>query len=192
MCQYSRSRRPERRRVRQTRKVAMTRYTLDSVRSCIWVSARSSLHPINTETRGVTGWFEAATREDGSLALDQQVAGELTLAVEKLTSGNQLYDRELRRRIDARRHPTIGGSLTRVSANGAHPGYVVTGEVSFHGKTLTFEHEMDIDFGPEAVVLSGEDTFDIRQFGMKPPSMLMVRVYPEVHVKVELHGSAEV
>ena len=50
---------------------------------------------------------------------------------------------------------------------------------------------MDIDFGPGTVVLSGEDTFDIRQFGMKPPSMLMVRVYPEVHVKVELHGSAQ-
>ena len=39
---------------------APTRYTLDSDRSCVWVSGRSSLHPINTETRGVTGWFEAA------------------------------------------------------------------------------------------------------------------------------------
>ena len=66
----------------------------------------------------------------------------------------------------------------------------MTGDISFHGKTLTFEHDMDIDFRTGAVVLSGEDTFDIRQFGMKPPSMLMVRVYPEVHVKVELHGNA--
>jgi polyisoprenoid-binding protein YceI len=170
----------------------MTRYTLDSVRSCIWVSARSSLHPINTETRGVTGWVEAATRDDGSLDLDQAVDGELSLAVEKLTSGNQLYDRELRRRIDARRYPTIGGSLTRVSAVDGHPHYVVTGDISFHGRSLTFEHAMDIEFVPGAVVLSGEDTFDIRRFGMKPPSMLMVRVYPEVHVKVELHGNAAV
>ena len=168
----------------------MTRYTLDSERSCIWVSARSSLHPINTETRGVTGWFEAATSEDGSLDLGQPVQGELSLAVEKLTSGNQLYDRELRRRIDARRYPTIGGSLTRVSPTDRHPHYVVTGDIAFHGKSLTFEHDMDIEFGPGTVVLSGEDTFDIRQFGMKPPSMLMVRVYPEVQVKVELHGSA--
>ena len=169
----------------------MTRYMLDSVRSCIWVSARSSLHPFNTETRGLTGWFEAATRDDGSLDLDQPVGGELALAVERLTSGNQLYDRELRRRIDARRHPTVGGSLTRISLVGAHPHYLVRGDISFHGKTLTFEHEMDIDFGPGTVLLRGEDTFDIRKFGMKPPSMLMVRVYPEVHVKVELHGSKE-
>ncbi len=170
----------------------MTRYTLDSERSCIWVSARSSLHPINTETRGVTGWFEAATRPDGSVDLDQHVDGELMLAVEKLTSGNQLYDRELRRRIDARRYPAIGGSLTRVTLGGGHPRYVVTGDISFHGKTLTFEHEMEIDFRSGSVVLSGEDTFDIRKFGMKPPSMLMVRVYPEVHVKVELHGIAAI
>ena len=170
----------------------MTRYTLDSVRSCIWVSARSSLHPINTETRGVTGWFEARTRDDGALDVGGPVTGELELAVEKLTSGNQLYDRELRRRIDAKRYPTIAGTLTRIVVAGAHPRYSVTGDIAFHGKSLTFEHEMDIEFQPGGVVLSGEDTFDIRQFGMKPPSMLMVRVYPEVHVKVELHGVAEV
>ena len=28
------------------------RYSFDSMRSGIWVSGRSSLHPINTETRG--------------------------------------------------------------------------------------------------------------------------------------------
>ena len=36
--------------------------------------------------------------------------------------------------------------------------------------------------------MTGEYVFDIREFGMKPPSMLMVRVYPEISVRVELHG----
>jgi polyisoprenoid-binding protein YceI len=170
----------------------LTRYTFDSVRSCVWVSGRSSLHPINTETRGITGWFEAATGPDGSLDLDQPVSGELELAVERLTSGNQLYDRELRRRMDARRFPTIGGRLTAVEAGGSPPDYVVTGEVSFHGKTRTFSHGMRIEAGDGAISLSGEDVFDIREFGMKPPSMLMVRVYPEISVRVELHGAREV
>jgi polyisoprenoid-binding protein YceI len=170
----------------------MTRYSLDSVHSCIWVNARSSLHPINTETRGVTGWFQATTREDGSIDLNEPVAGELMLAVERLTSGNHLYDRELRRRIDARRYPAIKGTVARItSSDEPHPHYTVTGDIAFHGKTLTFAHGMDIAFGPGTVVLSGDDTFDIRQFGMKPPSMLMVRVYPEIHVKVELHGNAD-
>ena len=75
------------------KQMSLIRYTLDSVRSCVWVSGRSSLHPFTTETRGITGWFEAATRPDGSLDLDQGVSGELELAVDRLTSGNQLYDR---------------------------------------------------------------------------------------------------
>jgi polyisoprenoid-binding protein YceI len=168
--------------------MALTRYSLDSVRSCVWVSGRSSLHPINTETRGITGWFEAATRGDGSLDLDQPVSGELDLAVERLTSGNQLYDRELRRRIDARRYPTIAGRVIKIVLDGAHPNYVVTGDIDFHGKTRTFEHGMRIEVNQEGVALTGEDVFDIREFGMKPPSMLMVRVYPEISVRIELHG----
>ncbi|HVA08505.1 MAG TPA: YceI family protein [Acidimicrobiales bacterium] len=168
--------------------MALTRYTLDSVRSCVWVSGRSSLHPINTETRGITGWFEAATGADGSLDLDQPVSGELELAVERLTSGNQLYDRELRRRIDARRYPAISGRVTNIVLDGSHPNYSVTGDIDFHGKTRTFEHGMQIELHDVGVALTGEDVFDIREFGMKPPSMLMVRVYPEISVRVELHG----
>jgi polyisoprenoid-binding protein YceI len=168
--------------------MALTRYTLDPVRSCVWVSGRSSLHPINTETRGISGWVEAATHADGSLDLDQPVHGELGLAVERLTSGNQLYDRELRRRIEAKRYPTISGRLTDIALEGAHPNYVVTGEVAFHGKTRTFAHGMRIEPTDEGMALTGEDVFDIREFGMKPPSMLMVRVYPEISVRVELQA----
>jgi polyisoprenoid-binding protein YceI len=166
-----------------------TRYIFDSVRSCVWVSGRSSLHPINTETRGITGWFEANRRTDGSLDLDLPIAGELQLAVEKLTSGNQLYDHELRRRIDARRYPTIEGFVTKISADGAHPRYSVAGDIVFHGKTRSFEHCMDIELGDDEVSLTGDYVFDIREFGMKPPSMLMIRVYPEIAVRVELYGT---
>ncbi len=171
--------------------MGLTRYTLDSVRSCIWVSGRSNLHPINTETRGITGWFESSARDDGTLDLEHPVSGELELAVDRLTSGNQLYDHELRRRMDARRYPTIFGRVTSISASGPHPRYAITGDISFHGKTRTFEHEMQIAVHGEGVSLTGEYVFDIREFGMKPPSMLMVRVYPEINVRVELHGNRE-
>ncbi len=171
--------------------MALARYTFDSKRSCVWVSGRSSLHPINTETRGINGWFETSARDDGSLNLDLPVAGELELAVERLTSGNQLYDRELRRRMDARRYPTIGGRVTSIAATGPHPRYAVTGDIEFHGKTRTFEHEMDIEVTDDAVALTGDTCSTSAQFGMQPPSMLMIRVYPEISVKVELHGTRD-
>jgi len=137
------------------------------------------------------GWFVATVRPDGSLDLDAPVAGRLELASERLTAGNVLYDRELRRRIDSRRFPTIVGEITRVeegNEKGDRSCYLVTGDVSFHGKTRTFSHEMRIEARGGEVVLTGEDVFDIREFGLDPPSMLMIRVYPEITVRVELHG----
>ena len=65
----------------------------------------------------------------------------------------------------------------------------MAGDLTFHGKTRRFEHEMTIAVQGEATIeLTGAYVFDIREFGMKPPSMLMLKVYPEVAVRVELYG----
>jgi hypothetical protein len=66
---------------------------------------------------------------------------------------------------------------------------MVTGDVSFHGKTRSFSHGMRIEQRDDGLALTGEDVFDIREFGMKPPSMLMVRVYPEISVRVDLQAA---
>jgi hypothetical protein len=50
---------------------------------------------------------------------------------------------------------------------------------------------MQITSTDDTVELRGHYVFDIREFGMKPPSMLMVRVYPEITVRVELHGTRD-
>ncbi len=87
------------------------------------------------------------------------------------------------------RPSTAASRRSRLGA--AHPHYVVTGDIAFHGKTRTFAHEMHIEVGEETVSLIGDYVFDIREFGMKPPSMLMIRVYPEISVRVELHGTRD-
>jgi polyisoprenoid-binding protein YceI len=168
------------------------RFTLDPVRSCIWVDARSSLHPITTQTRGLEGWVELTMLEDGMIDLEQPVLGHLEVSVDRFSSGNQLYDRELKRRIDAKRHPVILGQITGVHHTGAANRYSVAGDLSFHGETRAFEHEMtiEIDRG-SSISLKGDRVFDIREFRMKPPSMLMLKVYPEVAVRMELYGATE-
>jgi hypothetical protein len=144
------------------------RYIFEAQRCCVWVNARSSVHPINTETRGLEGWVDAVVCDDGSLDLSAGVTGRLELAVDRLSSGNVLYDRELKRRIDAKKYPLIAGQITR-----------------------TFEHEMTIAVHDNGgIALTGDYVFDIREFNMKPPSMLMLKVYPEVGVRIELHGRA--
>ena len=118
--------------------------------------------------------------------------GELELAVERLTSGNQLYDRELRRRMDARRYPTIAGRVTGIVRQRT------ASRVLGHRRDLVPRQDQDVRtrdadraYEEAASSLTGEYVFDIREFGMKPPSMLMVRVYPEISVRVELHGNRD-
>jgi polyisoprenoid-binding protein YceI len=166
------------------------RFDFESARSCVWINARSSVHPINTETRGLTGWCDVTAEPDGSLTFADPVGGLLELKAELLSSGNQLYDRELRRRIDAKRFPLITGQITRVVKTETPDDYMVTGDLSFHGRTMSFTHDMTIVVQGNTIALKGEYVFDIREFNMKPPSMLMVKVYPEVAVRVELQGVA--
>jgi polyisoprenoid-binding protein YceI len=169
--------------------MAPLRFTFDPEQCCVWVNARSSLHPINSETRGLRGWVEATVQPDGLLNLARPVHGELEVSADLLSSGNHLYDLELKRRIDARTYPTISGKIVSVTATASAGEYLVTGDLTFHGKTRTFAHDMIIAVDGQAISLTGEYTFDIRQFGLKPPSMLMLKVYPEVAVRVELHGA---
>ena len=39
--------------------------------------------------------------------------------------------------------------------------------------------------------MTGESTFDIRDFGMEPPRILLLKVQPDVHVRVEIHAEKE-
>jgi hypothetical protein len=41
------------------------------------------------------------------------------------------------------------------------------------------------------VILAGRSTFDIRDFGMDPPRILMLKVQPEVSVRVEIVAEKE-
>jgi polyisoprenoid-binding protein YceI len=165
------------------------RFNFDATRSCVWVDARSNLHPIHTQTRGLEGWVEVTLNEDGTLNSTIPVKGELALSVDRLTSGNQLYDRELKRRMDARRFPTIAGRITSFQPTEISGRFLVGGDLSFHGHTRSFEHDMTIDvLERTSIEMKGEYVFDIREFGMKPPSMLMLKVYPEVGVRVALFG----
>jgi hypothetical protein len=168
------------------------RFEFDATRSCVWVDARSNLHPIRTETRGLQGWVEVVLLPGGELDLSFPVNGELALSVDRLTSGNKLYDRELRRRMDARRFPIITGRITSFLPTEESGRFLVGGDLSFHGRTRNFEHDMDIVVRDDSrIELKGDYVFDIREFNMQPPSMLMLKVYPQVAVRVELFGSLQ-
>ena len=67
------------------------------------------------------------------------------------------------------------------------------GDLTFRGVTDTYEDEIhDRRWSTSRQLrLKGESTFDIRDFGMEPPKILMLKVQPEVKVRVEIVAEKE-
>jgi polyisoprenoid-binding protein YceI len=170
----------------------VARYQIQSERSEVRIAARSSIHPIDTATAGLEGFFEAEVTADGRLDLSVAPKGRLELPVARLSSGNPLYDGEMKRRIDARRYPSIIGELSQMNEAGTAGQYMVGGDVTFRGVTRHVEDEMSFSVLDErSVSLTGSHVFDIRDFAMEPPRIMMFKVYPDVTVRVTIVAVAD-
>jgi polyisoprenoid-binding protein YceI len=165
----------------------LARYEIHPERSEVRIAARSSIHPIDAVTKGLGGFFDAKVGDDGTLDLSVAPKGRLDLPVERLTSGNALYDREMKRRIDARRFRTITGELKEMTPAGEAGRFLVGGDLTFRGVTRHFEDEMSFSvLDDNSVSLEGSHVFDIRDFEMEPPKIMMLKVYPDVSVSVKI------
>jgi polyisoprenoid-binding protein YceI len=167
----------------------MTRYSIVPDRSQVWIDARSNVHPIHSTTSGLEGFVEFDLDPAGTIDPASAPAGRLSLTVDHLKSGNRMEDRELQKRIDARKFPRIEGQLEQIAPDGSDTSYRVTGEVTFRGVSRQHADRMDItEVDDRTIRLSGSSSFDIRDFGMQPPKVLLLKVEPEVQVRVEIYA----
>lgn len=163
----------------------MATFRIDPRQSRVWIEARSSMHPIEGEAEGLEGSIEA-NLADGRIDVTEGPKVQIELPVTNLQSGRKLEDAEMMRRIDARRFPTIRGQTTEFTENGGGR-YRVRGDLTFHGVTRQVEGEVTVS-SPDAssLVIEGQQTFDIRDFGVEPPKILMLKVHPDVRVRVKV------
>jgi polyisoprenoid-binding protein YceI len=112
--------------------------------------------------------------------------GRLEVPVRSLRSGNALEDAELQRRVDARRFPTIVGEVRDASAVDGAGRFRVEGDLTFHGVTQALAGEVCITFDGDRIRIEGEQVFDVREYGIKPPRILLLRVEPDVRVSIAL------
>ena len=165
----------------------MTRYRIDPARSRVKIDATSSVHPIHSETDGLEGWVEVTLTATGRLRKGAPSGAHLELAVALLRGGNPLEARELQKRLDARTHPTIIGDLRSLSATDQVGRFTAQGDITLRGVTRPHEDALTIEpDGPDAIRIRGSSTFDIRDFGMEPPRILMLKVNPDVTVTVDI------
>ena len=161
----------------------MTRYRIVPERSRLWVEARSSVHPIRVDTTGVEGTIDVEIR-DGRVHLDSPPAATIELDAERLKTGNILYDLELARRLDFGTHARIRGEVRQVIALDPAGRHHVRGDLSLHGVTSAVEGDVTVRMtDPDTIEIEGEQTIDVRDFGLEPPRLLMLRVYPDVRIR---------
>jgi polyisoprenoid-binding protein YceI len=170
----------------------VARYAIVPERSQVWIDARSNVHPIHSATSGLEGFVELQVDDSGAVDLSQSTGGRLSLSVGNLKSGNRTEDREMQKRIDARRYPTIEGTLDEMVANGAVGHYQAKGTITFRGVSRPHEDVLSVTVVDEDTLrLQGSSRFDIREFGMQPPKLLLLKVEPEVDVGIEVFAKKE-
>jgi polyisoprenoid-binding protein YceI len=157
----------------------------------VFIDARSTLHPIHSESTGLTGFFEGDVDVEGLLDLSVPPRASLEMRIALLSSGNPLYDREMKRRVDAKRFPAITAELTDMKPAGAAGRYTTEGDVTFRGVTQRVTDELVVSV-PDAgtIVFQGEHDFNLPDFGMEPPKIMMLKVHPDVKIRVHIVAKA--
>ena len=82
--------------------------------------------------------------------------------------------------------PTILGELREATPLAGDGNFRVQGDLTFHGVTRTVTGEVRVGIDDGALVIEGEQVFDVREFGITPPRILMLRVDPDVMVRIRL------
>jgi polyisoprenoid-binding protein YceI len=169
----------------------MPRYRIVPEGSRFVAEAQSSLHPIRVDTPGFEGTIDLVM-SDGRLDLSVPPQCHIEIDTDRFKTGNGLYDRELERRLEVGRYPRLRADVRRVNALDAANRYRVSGEVRFHGARKIAEGEVTLRVRDERTIeIDGERDFDMRDFGLEPPKILVLRVYPEVRVRAHIVAKRE-
>jgi len=155
--------------------------------SVVEIQAKSSVHPIKGEIKAITGDVTGAV-EDGKILLDPMPSGYIECPVDALKSGNKLEDFEMRRRVEAKKFPTIRFDLRE--ASGGPEEFKLRCALTFHGVTKEFEETCTAKFDGDKLLVEGQHTFNIEEYGVTAPKIMNLKVYPDVTIVAHLVGGA--
>jgi len=164
----------------------VNRYDVAAADSSLIIEARSTLHAVRAAATGLTGYVVAGWNPDGSLAAAPAPIVHVEFPLDQVRSGNSMQDREMRRLVDAGRFPKASGDLRSVDLVSPPGRYRASGEITLVGRTRTYSGEFTMSNDEEMVTVEGELSLDIRDFGLKPPSLLILKVDPVLRVILRL------
>jgi hypothetical protein len=152
-------------------------------------SAKSTLHAVHGSAKNVNGYVEGDFEGD-ALVVEPLPHMHLEVPVEQFKSGNALQDREMWKLIDSRRFPTIAADLRSLAAGGASGRYTAGGDITLAGRQRRYEGTLSVAREGETLRIEGDLVVDIRDFGLQPPRLLVIKVDPQVKVHLRLVAAA--
>ena len=164
----------------------MATYLVLPRESPVTIDAESSMHPVRASSLALTGSVEFELGDDGRPDLGRPYRAELSLALDSIRSGNRLQDREMHRRLYFRRHPDVVVEVIEVTGSGGDQQYHATARLTVRGITREVEADIRLAVDGDCLIVDGERVIDMRWFGVDPPRLLVLKVRPEVLVRVRV------
>jgi YceI-like domain len=161
------------------------RYTVSRAGSVLTFAAKSTLHSVSGKNTMLDGFIRAGIDEGGKLIFDPLPVMHLDFLVEQLRSGNTMLDQQMWKLIDSKRFPRITADLRTLAPTDSPFRFTGSGDITLAGRMKRYGGTIDFSVSGTDLIFEGDLDVDIRDFGLTPPNLLIIRVDPIV--KVHLH-----
>jgi polyisoprenoid-binding protein YceI len=169
----------------------MTQFRVNTSQSTVKVGLRINLHPSHIDANALSGVIECELADNGQPRLDQPYSAELSLPVNAIKSGNGIQDREMRRRFDVSRYPTIAARVTHGEALEGEGRYRAFAQLTMHGQTREISGEIQLRVDGTTLTIDGQQVINVKDFGIDPPRLIILKVEPEVDLRVHIEAERE-
>ena len=169
----------------------MPRFDVNTAQTTVQVGLRVNLHPSHINANALTGFIECELDDQGKPRLDQPYRAELTLPVDAIKSGNGIQDREMRRRFDISRYPTITAVVTQGEALDGEGRYRATARLTLHGVTKDITGDVKLTASGKTLTIDGQQVINVKDFGIDPPRLIILKVEPDVDLRIHIVAARE-
>ena len=169
----------------------MPRFRVNTAQTTVSVGLRVNLHPSHISANALSGVIECEVDDQGTPRLDQPYSAELTLPVDAIKSGNGIQDREMRRRFDVSRYPTITATVTHGEAGEGEGRYRAVAQLTMHGQTREITGDVQLGVNGKTMTIDGQQVINVKDFGIDPPRLIILKVEPDVDLQVHIVAERE-